>query len=378
MNNQCILPWIHLATDTIGTIRPCCLYKNPIKHNGKILNLKTSTLMEAWKSTDLEKLRQDFLHGDRPDGCSQCWAIERAGGQSKRLMNNERFVDYIEESKTLRYLDIKLGTICNLKCRTCSSTNSSRWVTDEIKIYGEVFNNDQGAWVETNDIFWQEFNQLIPTLEFLDFAGGEPFLLDKHFDLLEKCVEQGAAENISIHYNTNGTITITQEMIDLWAHFKWVEIMFSIDAVEEKFEYLRHPGKWNDIKTNFESIINNDRLHTTVCFTFSILNTLYLDELMYWIDSYNKNISLYLNPLHGPKHYNIKSLSKNHKAYITDRLERFGRKETNEVLRFMTSENLYTNYNTLRDITNRLDNIREEKFAKIFPELNELLNNETN
>jgi hypothetical protein len=45
----------------------------------------------------------------------------------------------------------------------------------------------------------------------------------------------GIAGQVEIHYNTNGT-QYPDGAEDIWQHFKTVEIAFSIDDVEGRFE----------------------------------------------------------------------------------------------------------------------------------------------
>ena len=85
------------------------------------------------------------------------------------------------------------------------------------------------------------------TVEHMDFTGGEPFMIEQHFDLLRHAVESGYAKNISIHYNTNGTIRPPKEIFDLWKEFKHCEVMFSIDGIFKKFEYIRSGAVWDEV-----------------------------------------------------------------------------------------------------------------------------------
>ena len=65
-------------------------------------------------------------------------------------------------------------------------------------------------------------------------------MIERHFDILEKCVEFGIAKDITLAYNTNGSI-FPQDKIELWEQFKKVEIFVSIDDISERFEYIRFP-----------------------------------------------------------------------------------------------------------------------------------------
>ena len=121
----------------------------------------------------------------------------------------------------------------------------------------------------------------------MDFTGDEPFMIEEHFELLRRTVEAGHAEHISLHYNTNGTIRPPQKIFDLWKEFKSCEVMFSIDGIFKKFEYIRHPAKWDEVWDNYNYFKSLDWMYVQVCHTVSLYNIYYLDE---FVDMFGKKI----------------------------------------------------------------------------------------
>ena len=70
----CVLPWVSLETSPIGSIRPCCLAEDEITDtDGKKYSLLTTNLDEIHNSRYMQKLRQGFLDGEKPDTCRKCW-----------------------------------------------------------------------------------------------------------------------------------------------------------------------------------------------------------------------------------------------------------------------------------------------------------------
>ena len=125
-----------------------------------------------------------------------------------------------------------------------------------------------------------DLEKLLPTVEFFDFTGGEPLLIKKHYALLRKAVELGYAKNIKIHYNTNGTVMPPKDMFEVWKEFKHVEVMFSIDGIYDKFEYMRHPAKWNTFIQTLNTFKEKDFASITLCHTISAFNIYYVDEFL--------------------------------------------------------------------------------------------------
>jgi MoaA/NifB/PqqE/SkfB family radical SAM enzyme len=135
----CVLPWVSLETSPIGTVRPCCLAEEEIIDNdGQKFDLNTASFANIQNSGYMQNLRQDFLDAKQPQTCRKCWREERAGRTSKRMHTLERLKHMLPDqhwtadAKPLMFLDLKLGNICNLKCRICGSWSSSTFAAEEL------------------------------------------------------------------------------------------------------------------------------------------------------------------------------------------------------------------------------------------------------
>ena len=382
--SKCILPWIHLEATSNGKVKPCCVYKNPIQISNKDATLEEHRLTDIWNSDYLNNLRTQFLNGKNPEGCSACWELEAVGKTSKRMVSLEKFSKHLHKfDKNIEYpvyLDLKLGTVCNLKCRSCSTFSSFKWAEDERKVYGQTFNDKlRSYWIDDSSTFWTDIEEMLPYIEHFDFTGGEPFLIKKHFDILEKCVTLGYAKDITIHYNTNGTVQTTEKMFRIWKEFKNVEIMFSADGVGEKFEYLRNPGKWNNFVNIFESTLEQENIYVNLCYSVSVFNVMYMYDFIKWFRKYNLPAHrLYFNIIWQPDYLSIKNMSTLTKQKIKEFLfsNRLKDKEldnmVSEVIDFMFTDGKDLEENFLEN-TNSLDKVRNEDFSKTFNELYKIL-----
>ena len=219
----CILPWISIETSPIGTARPCCLAKNEITYHDDLgieqkYNLNTHTLEEIYHSKYMQLLRRDFLYGHKPATCQRCWDEEAAGRVSKRMNSRIRLKEYYDSvdfnnlnPDQLWFIDLKLGNICNLKCRICGSWSSSKWAKEEIDYIPELLDRKthlaytylrDGAWPRESEVFWDNLKTLLPNIKYFEFTGGEPFLIEQHFELLRYAVDNNYSKNIEIHNNT--------------------------------------------------------------------------------------------------------------------------------------------------------------------------------
>ena len=312
----CILPWISLETSPIGTVRPCCLAKDEIVDDDNTkFSLRTSTFDQIRNSSYMQNLRRKFLSGDQlPETCDRCWIVEDSGGTSKRQHTINRLRHIVteeiwgEEAKDFIFIDLKLGNICNLKCRICGPWSSSTYASEEV---GQVMSLNrkqtyayqmirEGRWPRESPQFWQELQAIADQIRYLEFTGGEPFMITEHFDFLQMLVDQGLSQNIEIHYNTNGTI-YPERGIELWPHFKTVEIAFSIDDIRERFEYQRSGAKWREVEDNLYKFRklrrSSQNIQLQLCCTISIWNVVYFDEIAAWASLFPWDF-VYWNYLH--------------------------------------------------------------------------------
>ena len=385
----CVLPWISLEASPIGTVRPCCLARHELTDGfGEKFNLNQHDLDAVIGSKELWDLRGDFLDGKQPEMCSRCWAEEDAGRTSKRMHTIDRLKDILHDEeewtqygKDLMFVDLKLGNICNLKCRICGSWSSSTYATEELKEMPYEKRKDSfpkqmitmGTWPRKNKNFWDRLKEHAHTIKYLEFTGGEPFMIKEHFEFLEMLIDLHVAHQIEIHYNTNGTI-YPKEAEHIWLQFKHVEIAFSIDAVGEKFEYQRTEAKWNKVNENISkfkqlrSELNNISLQ--VCSTINIFNVMYLDEVAEWIDQQEFDF-VYWNMLHDAPVHCITSLPPMAKEVAYSRLvnsESNHKEEFQRVADFMMNAEGVRHQELLADIT-KVVLRRGHNLADAHPEL---------
>ena len=388
-NKFCVLPWVSLEASPIGTVRPCCLAKEEIRDNlGNKFDLNNANLTDIVNSNDMVTLRKAFLKGWQPKMCERCWTEEDSGRTSKRMHTLDRLKnilksenEWTEDPKQLYFLDLKLGNICNLKCRICGSWSSSTYAGEELKQLSKTerktsFHREmvqKGAWPRNSETFWNDLKEHVTSIRYLEFTGGEPFMIKEHFKFLNTLVDMGVAHNIEIHYNTNGTI-YPKEAEDIWYHFKHVEIAFSIDATKERFEYQRTEAKWDEVVENLERFkalrehYNNISLQ--VCSTINIFNVLYLDEVAKWIDAQGFDF-VYWNMLHDAPVHSIISLPKEAKQIVYNKLINSTsnhKEEFKRVADFMMQRNGVSHYDLLLDIS-RVDRRRGHNLADAHNEL---------
>jgi organic radical activating enzyme len=395
----CILPWIHAATYTDGTALLCCVAKshpNPSDLNG-------STMKQVWNGKMFRDARLKMLRGEEVDNCHSCYAEEAVGIHSHRLVENYIWYkklgrEYLNElvggtkqdgsvPHDLITLDFRLGNTCNLQCVMCRPVDSSKWVK-HAKILAEELTTDakydwQGKtadYVESkfewykDPEFLEDFYNSAANIQHMIFGGGEPLYIKEHKEIIRQLVERGYSKNIELRYHTNGTIW-DQEVVDLWANFKRVEVMISIDGLGPVNDYIRYPADWSTIEKNLRLYDNSHKvIDAKILCTVQALNINSLPEFADWLISQNyKKIGIktqggifYPGILHYPQYLSAKVLPPEVKEKVTFKLNSYADQNLDntqiqkfrQLVEFMNSEDLSFMFDQTLEYVEKLDLLR--------------------
>ena len=392
----CVLPWVSIEASPIGTVRPCCLADDEILDDaGNKFELSTANFADIQNSRHMRGLREQFLAGQKPQTCRKCWNEERGGRTSKRMHTLDRLkhsiadTEWTKDAKPLMFLDLKLGNICNLKCRICGSWSSSQFATEEINQLPREQQKSShayqmlraGAWPRENTQFWQQIDSVLTDIRYIEFTGGEPFMIDEHFDMLQGIVDRGIAHQVEIHYNTNGT-QWPERGEAIWRYFKTVEIAFSIDDIGERFEYQRSNANWQEVCANLDRFRDLKECHKNivlqVCTTVNVFNVRYLDQVAHWIDKNKESFNfVYWNMMHDAWYFSIATLPDDAKAAITEHLRSADvplqyRDEFDRIIDFMNT-GASTDGFMLRMKIADLDRKRQQNLREVEPEFADLI-----
>jgi len=392
----CILPWVSIEASPIGTVRPCCLADDEIVDDtGNKFDLSTANFLDIQNSNHMRSLREQFLAGKKPQTCRKCWNEERGGRTSKRMHTLDRLkhsiadTEWTADAKPLMFLDLKLGNICNLKCRICGSWSSSQFATEEINQLPREEQKSSlayqmlraGAWPRENAQFWQQIDSVLTDIRYIEFTGGEPFMIDEHFDMLQGIIDRGIAHQVEIHYNTNGT-QWPERGEAIWKHFKTVEIAFSIDDIGDRFEYQRSNANWQEVCANLDRFRDLKECHKNIvlqiCTTVNIFNVRYLDQVAQWVDRNKESFNfVYWNMMHDAWYFSIATLPDTAKAGITEHLHSADvppqyREEFDRIIDFMNT-GASTDGFMLRMKIADLDRKRNQNMRTVAPEFADLI-----
>jgi organic radical activating enzyme len=324
----CPLLYAGIATDPSGGYRPCCRFDWSESFSGPL---------EEYTNSDMfKKMERQFLNGEWPKGCSDCAKEEPRTGQSKRIREIANYkrkykqdID-IEHLKTNKYdlIDLRLSNKCNLGCLTCNPRSSSL-IYDEVKQnegkhlshMNNVYTYIQGRDL-TNPYSDSEIDKLFDLVSKsarIYFTGGEPSIVKGCLRFLQRLIDEGYNETVTLEFNSNFQ-TSNPKFIYLLSHFPKGLMMPSIDAIGIRAEYIRYPSNWERIESNiklFKEKCPTWKIHFAP--TISILNLFYLDELLEYCLENNYECK-FNNILHAPKYFNICNLPNNWKDKAAEKI----------------------------------------------------------
>lgn len=289
----CSAPWVHIHSLPDGTLQPCCLWDYSVykASKEKFGNINENSVQEILLNDSFNELRKKFLLGETVDGCSRCYDREKTQAEQNSSMRNffnnffidsDEIEEYILNTNddgslnelNIKYLDIRFGNICNLKCRMCGHGLSSSWYEEELEILGEQSGRHGPKQKFIHSDCYDKIEQYLPYVKEIYFAGGEPFLYPEHLKMLDKLIEVGNT-NCSIKYNSNMTTLKYKgrSFIDVWKNFPNVYIGASIDDMGDVVEYIRTNSSWEILRQNYEEILNKcPHVRINVSPTIGILN----------------------------------------------------------------------------------------------------------
>ena len=109
---------------------------------------------------------------------------------------------------------------------------------------------------DSNDSLYNQFKKPhFKNIKVFYFAGGEPLMTDKHYEILEHLIETGNTK-VTLEYNSNVSRLKykNKSIIDLWNKFENVTVSASLDSWGSRAEYIREGTDWDKVESNLQTI----------------------------------------------------------------------------------------------------------------------------
>lgn len=399
---KCPLPWIHTSIHTTGRVRSCCIAKEEIEDNGQRLDVINNSFSEIINSSSMRDIRGYMRMGKKHPNCATCWIDEKNGKASKRIYETQLSswlhgpIDYDKEPTVFKDIQLGVGNICNLKCRTCSPFCSTKWIKEYKDSTGQdsaTFNNLTKNKQTIGSKFWEDFEEWSQTVGRLEIMGGEPFFMKEFEVLIDRLIANGSSENITISMSSNGTIFNGPLIEKIINNFKFLGIQFSIDGFsQEHFDYLRHGDDWKNVLSNLKKFYFLHQSYPTfimgLTLTLSQINMFYIREMHQQIEKFAKDsvkeFKIFNNVVHYPSYYSSSCMPEELKEQYLDKIQNPTKYGLNEwdpekynteikpLINQVISKSKESDWAAFVKETNRADAYRGESFSETFPELWEL------
>jgi MoaA/NifB/PqqE/SkfB family radical SAM enzyme len=387
----CVVPWLHFHTATNGDVRLCCVAKGPLRNeDGSAFNIRRDPISEIWNSKSFKNVRQRMLMGEKVSDCQTCYLREQDQLTSLRQIRNEAFKDRTSTLNTLIAkkpiaFDVRLGNLCNLKCRMCWWEASSQIEMDEIDaasergVHREPIGRTIADWPEAKNLL-KDLKTFIAEATHIDLVGGEPTLNHGQLDLLEFLVAEGLSSRITLVVISNLTSKL-ERPFDLFEKFKRPQIVISLDGFGDVYDYIRFPAKWSVVADNVKFVkANYPDLSLSVSPTFQAYNILNICDLFDWC--LDNKIDFSTNGiLTDPSYLSVLVLPEEARQIAAERLDswvesredayayKFGIDHISSYLRDGTNQALQHDVNEFVVYTNNLDKSRKQNIRQSLPDL---------
>lgn len=267
----CPAPDTSIFINQQNRIAPCCTIDNKIEFNN---------IQEYLNSDYLKELKNDLANNKWPKSCHIC--------ENRKKLNLTNDADYHHEKlklldnknvKTPTFIDVRPGNICNLKCRMCFPSASN--------LIKEEYNNNPKLqkWerLDTSDSFEYDdvYNYIKNNkIEALKILGGEPTIDSNVLRLLNDV--KSLSHIKTLKFTTNAT-NFNKKFRKLIENYKDVRITFSLDAVNETYNYIRTNANFKKVEKN---IIDTMTQLPQYRYSFNVIITPYnifnLKDLVLW------------------------------------------------------------------------------------------------
>jgi len=265
----CAAPWNSIHEGPGGLVSTCCKSREPIGWS------QDQTFEEMYNSDHAKSVRSSILRGEMHSNCKAC-AIQEVEGHpaSNRVHSNtmtenaviDDLVANTDPDGTLHvhrpeWLDLLWTNKCNFACLGCSpelsSTINNRYQEEFALLNGERPENYYHNYPNWDNGNTNKIDYIIKhsdTIQSLHLNGGEPWMQEATYELLEEMLKRGLNKTIQVWSHTNGSITKSYKGVDILETYlvHWgnkCKITISNDGHGDRGAYTRYgykESKWLD------------------------------------------------------------------------------------------------------------------------------------
>jgi MoaA/NifB/PqqE/SkfB family radical SAM enzyme len=286
-NFYCAAPWRGLHINPRGDIKTCCA-GDP----NMLGNLNDQTIEQVLHGPVMQEIRQTLRSGHMHEKyCYNCIQAERYGRSERDWHNgvNPEFdcqiADDLEHVPTL--IDVRWNITCNLSCNYCGDKCSSKWA-DLKRI---PFRSGTRPYYEQVCDYLEQHRANIKQVA---LVGGEPLLLKENERLLDVIPDDCLVTlitNLSVDLSTSKIF----QKLSTRTRVGW---SCSFDNIGARFEYVRHGGHWDLLCQNVKLIKSVPGHEIGIHAVYNLYNATKLSEFVDWVRQ--QGLTIQWQSLYGP------------------------------------------------------------------------------
>lgn len=267
--------------------------------------------------------RQDMMDGQQPSACDYCWRIENTqpdaisdrhlkSASPWALPHFDRAVEAGKSGAPIypSYLEVNMGTTCNMRCLYCSPEFSSKWAEDTKRhggyklvsktLYDPVWMTKSGMdQIQDPNPYEAAFERWLPEvaphLHTLRLTGGEPLLNKSTFRIMEELIANPRPD-LEFAINTNLCVpdALVDRMIDtlnrMTGKVKSVTVFTSAEAYGAQQEFARDGMNWEQFVNNVRKVLAYTDARVTFMTTINALSVFTFGQFVDYIHVLRKAI----------------------------------------------------------------------------------------
>jgi len=299
--NFCASPWNSFHEGPQGLVSTCCKTRQPIGWSNK------QTYEEMYNSDHAKDVRAAFLRGERHSQCEACWiqevngepSLNRVHGNAMSDMDNLReLVANTDADGTLHvqkpeWLDLLWTSKCNFACLGCGPDLSST-INNKYRKEFAILNNKSADEYYPHMTNWDNMGKHkvdyvlkhADTIRSIHLNGGEPWMQQETYELLEELLKRGLHKTIQVWSHTNGSITKSYKGVDIIDEYlvHWGEnckVTMSNDGFGAVGEYTRYGYKDKKWLETYRKV-RESGVELTIQTCWNMFNAPNIDELGAW------------------------------------------------------------------------------------------------
>lgn len=311
----CSAPWNLLYISPDGSVPTCT------KGSGKLYNVNDTDIETIVQGQKFQDIRRNILADSVVENCTKCYTLENRGdGQSQyhhiRNMYNELFIDQTVDYNDLSgfklgAVDLHWSSICDLKCITCWSKQSSS-IAKEQNLPIQHTKTQTALKIIDFLVLHQS------GLKEVYLSGGEPTLIKYNLNLLRRLDKR---PDLLIRVNSNMMWDTSNEIVQEILKFPQVMFTCSADNLGDKFAYIRRGATWQRMVDNLCFLQKCSNVDIRINSVFFVLSAMDLHDTINYFHDEHQISNFTINQCGmGHTYLRCRNLPENQKQLVREQL----------------------------------------------------------